>query len=120
MRCIVIWFAVFTVFAIILAIDPNTSKYLAEAKLERAKADIRALSKAAGTYKLRQGIFPMGLKDLVGGGYIEHEAKNPLRDPWGNEYQYDPKGTRSGGNKPDIWTFAPDGLEIASWGEQNK
>ena len=36
-------------------------------------------------------------------------------DPWKKPYQYDPSGPRNNGRRPDIWTVAPDGLEIGNW-----
>ena len=104
-----------TVVAVILAFDPAAFKYLAEAKVGRAKADVLGLTKAAETYKNKQGKYPESLKDLAGGGYLEYESRNPLIDPWGNDYQYDPKGARNGGKKPDIWAVMPDGKEIGNW-----
>lgn len=118
MRTFVISFAVITFLALILSSDLRLlfdSKYLNEAKVGRAKADIMQLSEAAEVYRNKHGEYPESLKDLVGGGYIEHEAGNPLIDPWGNDYQYDPKGTRNGGQKPDIWAATPGGSEIGNW-----
>ncbi|MFO0938893.1 MAG: hypothetical protein U0798_20510 [Gemmataceae bacterium] len=31
-----------------------------------------------------------------------------LRDPWGQPFQYDVKGPRNNGNRPDIWTVSKD------------
>ena len=73
-----------------------------EARVTKAKTDIRALQTALRFYKLDNGRYPtteQGLQALVeepdippeprnyrGGGYLE--AENIPADPWGNDYIY--------------------------------
>jgi hypothetical protein len=38
-----------------------------------------------------------------------------LRDPWGNQFQYDPSGPNNKGQQPDIWTTTPNGKVIGNW-----
>jgi hypothetical protein len=38
-----------------------------------------------------------------------------LRDPWGNQFQYDPSGPHNKGQQPDIWTTSPNGKVIGNW-----
>jgi hypothetical protein len=117
MRRVAIWVVALTTLAFICTFDPRVFKYLAEARVGRAKAGIRILSKAVEAFKTKQGKYPERLKDLESGEYIENGSQNPLIDPWGNEYQYDPKGKRNGGKKPDVWTITPEGVEIDNWSE---
>ena len=53
------------------------------------------------------------VKDANGIEYLE--SKDALFDPWGKEYQYDVKGPKNNGVRPDIWTVAPDGEIIGNW-----
>jgi len=71
-----------------------------EARITKAKTDIKAIETALNMYKIDNGVYPstdMGLRALVEkpasgqvpknwrpGGYL---AKAP-KDPWGNEYVY--------------------------------
>jgi general secretion pathway protein G len=89
-----------------------------QAQIEKARADIQALSSALKLYKLDNYNFPstqQGLEALrreptgepsannwKEGGYIE---RLPM-DPWGNEYQYLSPG-RYG--EFDLWSYGSDG-----------
>lgn len=88
-----------------------------EARIVKAKNDIRSLESALSLYKLDSFSYPntdQGLEALVSkpsgspepkrykeGGYI---AKLP-KDPWGNPYQYLQPG---GHGDMDIFSFGPD------------
>ncbi|HEX4590046.1 MAG TPA: type II secretion system protein GspG [Gemmataceae bacterium] len=93
-------------------------RYLEDAKVSRAKADVKTIEKAAEAYELRFGQRPESLQQLSsppegGKPYIEADQ---LKDPWGKDYSYDASGGRSGGNHPDVWTTTPDGsTTIGSW-----
>jgi hypothetical protein len=84
-----------------------------EARIEIAKADVKNLTKAVEAFKMRQGVFPVKLKDLQDAGLVE--PGKPLKDPWGSDYEYDPKGPKNGGKKPDIWCNAPEKKKIGNW-----
>jgi general secretion pathway protein G len=92
---------------------------LDQAKADLAKPGIETLSKAAQTYKIRNGDFPASLAQLAqyqpdGSPPIVEEKA--LVDPWGQAYQYDPSGAHHDGLKPDIWTTNPtNGVVIANW-----
>ena len=89
-----------------------------QAQVEKAKADIQALSSAMKLYKLDNFNYPstqQGLDALLRkpggdppannwkqGGYIERLPK----DPWGNDYQYLSPGQHG---DFDIWSFGSDG-----------
>ena len=103
-----------------------------DARITKAKTDIRALESALNLYRLDNFAYPttnQGLQALVerprtgpeprnyrGSGYMDRLPK----DPWGNEYQYLNPGTRS---EIDIFSFGADGrrggeginAEIGNW-----
>lgn len=89
-----------------------------QAQIEKAKADIQALSSALKLYKLDNFNYPstqQGLEALTrrpngdppannwkNGGYIERLPT----DPWGNDYQYLSPGQHG---DFDIWSYGSDG-----------
>ena len=94
-----------------------------EARITKAKLDIKALENALKLFKLDNAFYPsteQGLKALVQkpavgripqnwreGGYLE-KGEVP-KDPWGREYYYMSPGVH---NKDfDIWTYGADGEE---------
>jgi general secretion pathway protein G len=103
-----------------------------DARITKAKTDIRALESALNLYRLDNFAYPttnQGLQALVerprtgpeprnyrGSGYMDRLPK----DPWGNDYQYLNPGTRS---EIDIFSFGADGrrggeginAEIGNW-----
>jgi hypothetical protein len=84
-----------------------------------AAAQIRGpLSQACEAYRTKNGEYPQKLEKLLeqnakGGPFLE--SPDALIDPRGNRYQYDPKGPRNDGARPDIWTVTPAGIEIGNW-----
>ena len=104
-----------------------------EAKVTKAKVDIKSLEEALGLYKLDNGFYPstdQGLKALVEkpetgripdkypeGGYL----KKVPADPWGNPYVYLSPGIHS--RDFDIISYGADGqpggegfdADINSW-----
>lgn len=97
---------------------PNVIGATDDARLAKAKADIRGLEAALERYKLDNFYYPttaQGLEALVSkpagdpqpknyraGGYI----KSLPQDPWGNAYQYLAPGSRS---EVDIFSLGADG-----------
>ncbi len=103
-----------------------------QARIVKAKQDIRALESALNLYKLDNFNYPttdQGLEALVrkptiipeppnwkSGGYIDRLPK----DPWGNEYQYISPGQNS---EIDLYSLGADGQlggestseDIANW-----
>lgn len=89
-----------------------------EAKIVKAKSDIRAIEAALNLYRLDNFNYPttdQGLEALVRkptgnpeprnykqGGYIDRLPK----DPWGNDYQYLNPGRRG---QIDIFSYGADG-----------
>lgn len=93
-----------------------------KAKIKLVEAAIGpngAISNPIKQYKMDIGHYPDNLKDLVEKpsnsevakkwvGYLEDLSG--LKDPWGNDYQYNPKGTKNEG-KFDLWSMGPDGQD---------
>jgi hypothetical protein len=77
------------------------------------------LTQACDKYFDRFGRFPDKLAALA----VPEEGPGPflegpdaLTDPWGQPFQYDTRGPRNGGSRPDIWTVNPrDGTIIGNW-----
>ncbi|WJW75228.1 type II secretion system major pseudopilin GspG [Thiohalobacter sp. IOR34] len=98
-----------------------------EARITKARQDIRALESALNLYKLDNYTYPttdQGLEALVekpvspeppkwkAGGYIDRLPK----DPWGHPYQYLSPGEHGA---VDIYSLGPDGQpsddDIGNW-----
>jgi hypothetical protein len=56
------------------------------------------------------------LKPPTGKPFVDADS---LLDPWGKRFEYDPKGPRNKGAKPDIWSTGPDKADengiIGNW-----
>lgn len=103
-----------------------------DARISKARSDIRAIESALNLYRLDNNVYPstdQGLEALVDrptgnpeprnwreGGYLDRLPK----DPWGNEYQYLNPGEHS---DVDIFSYGADGqpggsgvnAEIGNW-----
>ncbi|MBV9344332.1 MAG: type II secretion system major pseudopilin GspG [Gammaproteobacteria bacterium] len=99
-------------------IVPTVIGKVDEARVVKAKGDIRAIETALKMFRLDNSKYPtteQGLQSLVTqptdptikhwkpGGYLEHISK----DPWGNDYQYVNPGTH--GREYDLYSFGADG-----------
>ncbi|WP_045220583.1 type II secretion system major pseudopilin GspG [Desulfonatronum thioautotrophicum] len=94
-----------------------------EARVTKAKMDIRTLESALRLYRLDNGVYPtteQGLAALIrrpeiaplprnfrDGGYLE--SSTVPRDPWGNEYRYRSPGQQ--GREYEITSLGADGKE---------
>jgi len=89
------------------------------AKIARAKINIKALTQALQVYKVNKSVFPTTLEELTE-GERPIVKKETLVDPWGRAYLYDPAGPKNGGDLPDIWTVTPGKVVIGNWPEKKK
>jgi general secretion pathway protein G len=92
-------------------------RYLDDAKINAAKAGVKAIERAAVGYQVNYNELPATLQQLLqppsgNKPYLEPEA---LNDPWGKPYNYDPTGPNNSGLRPDVWTTTPDGATIGNW-----
>ncbi len=108
---------VVAIIAILAAyIAPKVVGRVDDARISKAKSDIRVLESSLELYKLDNFSYPssdQGLNALVSkpsggelknwrkGGYIKKLSK----DPWGNDYQYQQPGTNG---EFDIFSFGAD------------
>ena len=108
---------VVAIIAILAAyIAPKVAGRVDDARISKAKSDIRVLESSLELYKLDNFVYPsgdQGLESLVNrpsgdntrnwreGGYI----KKLTKDPWGNEYRYVIPGSNS---EFDIYSLGAD------------
>ena len=88
-------------------IVPNIMDKPGQAKITKAKADIRAIESAFNMYKLDHHVYPTtdeGIEALVTGDYLSRMPK----DPWDHPYQYLSPGVQG---KIDIFTLGRDGAQ---------
>ncbi len=121
---------VVAIIAILAAyIAPKISGRVDDARVTKAKSDIRVLESALELYKLDNFTYPEsgeGLQALVSkpsnaknwrdGGYIKQLNK----DPWGNDYQYRFPGTNSDFDVYSMGSDSADGgsgeaADIGNW-----
>ena len=107
------------VFAIIsLVVIPNVLKYMKDAKISSAKANLQVLKGAITQYQLSINQLPTRLTDLVKspadekakkkwtGSFLE-KTEVP-EDPWGEKYQY--KVNAAGASHPyELYSFGENG-----------
>jgi general secretion pathway protein G len=114
---------VVTIIAILAAyIAPKVAGRVDDARISKAKSDIRVMESSLELYKLDNFVYPsndQGLDALVNrpsgenlrnwreGGYI----KKLTKDPWGNEYRYAYPGSNG---EFDIFSL---GADAAAGGE---
>jgi general secretion pathway protein G len=76
---------------------------LNQARIDRAKLDIRNIQNAMKLYYTKKGNYPDTATGLR--GLVEMQALESIpRDPWNNEYTYIKEG-----NTPVITSYGPDG-----------
>ena len=115
---------VVAIIAILAAyIAPKVAGRVDDARISKAKHDIRTLESSLELYKLDNFVYPsneQGLESLVNkpsgdlknwrdGGYI----KKLNKDPWGNEYQYTFPGSNG---EFDVFSLGAD-AQVGGTGE---
>lgn len=92
---------------------PNVMDKFRAASVEKAKTDITSLINALNEYALRNaGKYPDSLEALVTpdqAGYRFLQATKVPKDPWKQEYQYEPPQPGSGSPDPHVWSNGKDG-----------
>ena len=84
-------------------------RHLRTAKIEKAKMDMRGLISGIKTYYLEKRRIPASIQDLCGENEDERyiEYSQPPRDPWDNEYVYEPRDKRN----YELRSLGADGVE---------
>src|SRR5947209_8924099 len=85
--------------------------------VQMARMEMKSLERAVTDYCIKRGEYPPTLDALVDDGAVD---SNSLRDPWKNEYHYDPTGRKHKGTRPDIWTVTPGKEVIGNWAKDSK
>ena len=98
-----------------------------DAKGERARMDLAAITQGLSAYYIKMGKYPTtgeGLSSLVSPPKGSPLLGELPRDPWDNEYNYANPGTRNA-NKFDIWSSGKDGQsgsddDVGNWKETSE
>jgi len=93
------------------AATPLVLNYMAQARLDRAKMDIKKLETAVSNYNLKHGTFPQSLQELTQIDNLGNPpvlAQQDLLDPWNQPYQYNP-GQMTQRGVPQISSGGPNG-----------
>ncbi len=100
---------------------PIYLNYLANARVDRAKADVVTLEKAVEAYaSAHNGMYPQSLEvlcevDQTTGNKATLEYKH-LMDPWNQHYIYEPQNMNPRTGRPRIHTTVPNtGQMISNW-----
>jgi general secretion pathway protein G len=89
-------------------------KYLDKAKEDAARTQVHVLDEAVQAHKVQSGgDYPQTLRELTQpqDGHPAALQETALRDPWGNEYKYEPQN-RDATGRPHIYATTPGGQTI--------
>ena len=115
MTLIEIMVVVFIIGLLVTLVAPRIIGRTDEARVTKAKADIKAIEEAANMFKLDNGFYPTTAEGLAAFVQPPPRAKkfnpdgylsNIPRDPWGNEYIY-----QSDGRVVIVLSLGADGVE---------
>jgi general secretion pathway protein G len=87
----------------------NVMGQMKDARIQKAKVDIKSIADAINLYKIKTGKYPQSLNDLFSNGQsLIQDVSSPeeLKDPWGNKYGYTPP---SGSTNYDVYSYGSDG-----------
>jgi hypothetical protein len=108
----------FILFLVLSLILPEIFPPSAKEEIARTKAKT-TISEACETYRRdHDNRWPDKLELLVNPDKDDKpylEDMEALRDPWDQQFQYDPSGPHNKGQQPDIWTTTPKGKVIGNW-----
>jgi general secretion pathway protein G len=96
-------------------------RFLSDAKVNRAKMDIKSLETAVMGYQARNQNFPNSLQELAEvqpDGGLAFIDRSLLKDPWNNYYEYNPGQLHPRNGKPLIRSQGPPGqatVPISNW-----
>lgn len=89
---------------------PKVIDRLSDAKIGKAKADLYSINQALEQYMIANGEFPDSIEALVQPDENNRQFLNQKtvpKDPWGNEYIYNPPS--SGSNEIELFSYGRDG-----------
>jgi len=92
---------------------PIYLNYLANARIDRAKVDVKNLATAVEAFQARNGSPPASLQALTQADPNTGEKASlevqALTDPWGRAYHYDPSDIDTNTGKIRVWSEGPPG-----------
>jgi general secretion pathway protein G len=98
-----------------------TTSMLAQARLDRAKMDVKSLETVVTAYMTRHGSYPQTLDELLNRDPFDNSpaplTEKGIIDPWNNRYQYEPNSLHPQNGKPLIYTNGPPDApkRISNW-----
>jgi general secretion pathway protein G len=90
-------------------------KFLSDAKVSKAKLDIKSIETVLMKYSIDNGHFPTTLYELTQSpptGGLAYMEETMLKDPWGQEWDYNPSAVNTRTGKPRIGSQGPPGQNI--------
>jgi general secretion pathway protein G len=99
-----------------------TTSMLAQAKIDRAKMDVKSLEGVVTTYYTRHQQYPQTLNELLQRDPIDNTpaplTEAGLMDPWRQYYVYEPGNLHQLTGKPKIYSPGPPDapVQISNWG----
>jgi len=102
---------------------PIYLNYLENAKVDRCKADVKALTQAVQAYNTRYGDYPQSLEVLTTrnpqDGSKATLSRESLLDPWNRPYVYEPHTIHPDTGVPRIYSQGPPSSQgqIANWNQ---
>lgn len=115
-------------------VAPQLFKASARSKVDNTKTQIGFLEDALEMYRHHVNTYPgtdQGLEALVSQPSASEETGSSVsnwdgpyiaelpEDAWGNDFQYEYPPTRGRRDKPDIWSFGPDGKDGGDGGDHD-
>ena len=101
---------VITILGLLASITSvGVMRYLATARIQTAKSQILSIDEAIMHYRREKSRIPANLSELCGTDSDDRyfDATEIPKDPWNNDYQYNPKDKRN----YDLFSFGADGVE---------
>ncbi|MBK7875099.1 MAG: type II secretion system protein GspG [Planctomycetes bacterium] len=108
------WAALFVIaVSLVTWVVPNQMDLVTYSAKECARRDIAEITRALDAFAAdHAGKFPRTLVELVLPDANGHRHLTPLqvpRDPWKNEYHYEPPSAGSSELLPHVWSYGKDG-----------
>jgi general secretion pathway protein G len=95
-------------------------RFINDARINRAKLDVKTLGTAVMAYQVKNGSFPNSLEELANqqpDGGLAYIEKTALIDPWNNRYEYSSSSLHPRTGTPRISSQGPPGqtVYISNW-----
>jgi hypothetical protein len=90
-----------------------------------ARTQLEAVDTFLDAYKFQFDAYPKSLDDLVHKKMLSLRpmTEEDITDPWGRKLEYNERGPKNTGSKPDVWSLGPMGGStndvIGNWQDKN-